>query len=277
MAKIPAPSPPVSARLRSGLVSVSFRKLDVPSVVELARRAGLEGIEWGGDVHVPHGVVEAARDAAARTRDAGLAVSAYGSYYRLGGPGRREDPGFEAVLDSAMALGAPLIRVWAGAKASARTSDAEFDAAAEDGRRIVGLARDAGLGVALEYHADSLTDRPDSAQRLLAQVDGLRSFWQPPNGLPAEECLAGLDALVAQGRLAHLHVFHWWPDAGSRLPLAEGAPRWEAYLAAAARVPGERYCSLEFVKMDAPGQLLRDAQTLRAWLDSARTAAGGRP
>lgn len=41
--------------LVSGLVSVSFRDLDDDRIVELCARAGLQGIEWRGDVHQPHG------------------------------------------------------------------------------------------------------------------------------------------------------------------------------------------------------------------------------
>ena len=41
--------------IRPGLCSVTFRALDVPAVVRLAAEAGLERIEWAGDVHVPPG------------------------------------------------------------------------------------------------------------------------------------------------------------------------------------------------------------------------------
>lgn len=41
--------------LLPGLVSITFRKLSPGEIVELVATAGLVGIEWGGDVHVPHG------------------------------------------------------------------------------------------------------------------------------------------------------------------------------------------------------------------------------
>jgi hypothetical protein len=49
-----------SERLIPGLVSVTFRKLAPAAIVELAVKAQLRSIEWGGDVHVPHGDVRAA-------------------------------------------------------------------------------------------------------------------------------------------------------------------------------------------------------------------------
>src|SRR2546421_12786695 len=68
-----------------GLVSVTFRQLAPAAVVDLAVRAGLCGIEWGADVHVPD--VPAARRVASLTGDAGLVVACYGSYPRPGGGG----------------------------------------------------------------------------------------------------------------------------------------------------------------------------------------------
>lgn len=37
----------------AGLVSVSFREERPESILREASAAGLSGIEWGGDVHVP--------------------------------------------------------------------------------------------------------------------------------------------------------------------------------------------------------------------------------
>ena len=70
--------------IRGGLVSITFRKLNSREIVDLMTRTNLVGIEWGGDVHVPHGEIALARDVAQMTRDAGLLVAAYGSYYRVG-------------------------------------------------------------------------------------------------------------------------------------------------------------------------------------------------
>ena len=110
-----------SEDMRSGLVSITFRKLSPAQIVDLVCRAGLEGIEWGGDVHVPHGEVARAREVGRITSDAGLAVASYGSYYRAG---HGEGAPFETILQTAAELKAPLIRVWAGIKGSA---DADAD------------------------------------------------------------------------------------------------------------------------------------------------------
>ena len=40
-----------------GLVSVTFRKLSPEEIVQLVVSSGLKGIEWGGDIHLPHGIL----------------------------------------------------------------------------------------------------------------------------------------------------------------------------------------------------------------------------
>lgn len=52
---------------------------------------------------------------------AGLRVVAYGSYYHVGCQGQEGIPNFEDVLETALELGAPLIRVWAGNTGSHET------------------------------------------------------------------------------------------------------------------------------------------------------------
>src|SRR6185312_7605034 len=103
-----------------GLVSITFRALTPAEVIALVRQAGLRGIEWGGDIHVPHGDAGRAREVRGLTQGAGLQVAAYGSYYKAG---VSEDAGlaFGRVLETAVTLGAPVIRVWAGGAGSAAT------------------------------------------------------------------------------------------------------------------------------------------------------------
>lgn len=71
--------------LKSGLVSVTFRNLAIKEIVKIVVEAGLDGIEWGGDIHVPHGDLQVAKQTMRMTEDAGLTVTAYGSYYRFDG------------------------------------------------------------------------------------------------------------------------------------------------------------------------------------------------
>lgn len=261
---------------RTGLVSISFRTLAPEAVIGWVVKAGQEGIEWGGDVHVPHGDVGRAEAVGRWTREAGLAVAAYGSYYRAGEPEGEKNPGFGAVLASAVALGAPTIRVWAGGRGSA-DADAGYRAGVkEDLARICALAADAGVRVALEYHGGTLTDDAESARELLESLraENLDSLWQPPNGRSVEACLESLETVLPH--VSNVHVFHWgergWAD---RLMLAEGAERWAAYLSRLVRPGAPRWALLEFVKGDDPEQYVRDAATLRAWVEGLSSLPAG--
>ena len=44
------------------------------NIIEAVKAAGLDGIEWGGDVHVPHGDVETAKRVAKLMEEAGLEI-----------------------------------------------------------------------------------------------------------------------------------------------------------------------------------------------------------
>jgi sugar phosphate isomerase/epimerase len=254
--------------IRPGLVSISFRRLTVQEIVDLCVRADLEGVEWGGDVHVPHGDVAIARQAAKATADAGLAVAAYGSYYRAGET--TDNPDFADVLASAQTLGAPLIRVWAGKRGSADADAAYRTQVVNDLRRISSLAGEVGIVVACEFHGGTLTDTNASALAMYEEVGhaNLRAYWQPAVAQSPEYCLEGLRSLLP--RLTNLHMFHWTVRDGKRArePLANGQDLWAQYLDLADQAAGDRWGLLEFVRDDDPEQLVADAATLRQWLAS---------
>lgn len=246
-----------------GLVSITFRQLPPQDIVSLASESRLRSIEWGGDVHVPHGDRARARDVRRLTQDAGLVVSAYGSYYRAG-VSESDGLAFRRVLDTAVALGAPTVRVWAGASGSATASGSTRRAVTADLVRVCDLAAAANVGVGLEFHADTLNDTAESGAALIQDVarPNLTTFWQPPNGVELPAALRGLQLLSPY--VSNVHVFHWWPDHLHRHPLEAGADRWSAYLAALGERP--RHVSLEFVRGDDFEQLRHDATTLKRLL-----------
>lgn len=249
-----------------GLVSVTFRKLTPAEIAALVKKAGLKGIEWGGDIHVPHGDLARAREVRELTMEHGLSTAAYGSYYRAGQGEAAGGPAFERVLETAVELGAPTIRVWAGGAASDVTDENGRWKVIEDLRRIAALAVKTGVTISTEFHAGTLTDTNESASKLLVEVDHPNLFtgWQPHNGEETAECVDGLRAVLP--KVSTIHVFHWWPTAAERHPLAAGAERWAQFLSLLKQAPGDRYALLEFVQGDETSAFLRDAATLREWL-----------
>lgn len=245
--------------ITTGLVSVTFRKLPPREIVSLVAQAGLDGVEWGGDVHVPHGDLATARDVGRITREAGLRVLAYGSYYRC-----REGEPFEPVLETAIALGAPLVRIWAGQQSSPQTDASYRMTVVEQSRHAIELALQHNITVAYEFHGNTLTDTNDSALALLQDVPNMRTLWQPPHDMSEAERLDGLRAVLPW--LANVHVFHWRMPDRARLPLREGADLWRKRLTVAASTDRDIAALLEFVRDDDPNQFLRDAATLCSWI-----------
>jgi len=249
--------------LKTGLVSVTFRKLTPQQIAELVARAGMDGIEWGGDVHVPHGDCACAREVRKLTLDAGLAVASYGSYYRVG---EAQDFSFSQALDTAVELGAPLIRVWAGGRGSDDADAAYRAAVAEESREVAAQAAEAGLAVAYEFHGHTLTDTAESALDLLRAADhpNLFTYWQRPRGLSAAQSDASLAAVLPQ--LANVHV--QWSRGLEVFAPTSASEEWRRLLGLAATGPArERFAMIEFVEGDVPEQLLEDAAGLREVVD----------
>jgi sugar phosphate isomerase/epimerase len=248
-----------------GLVSITFRQLEPAEIVALAAEAGLRAIEWGGDIHVPHGDLRQAALVRRLTEAAGLAISAYGSYYRVG-VSEAEGLAFATVLATAVALAAPTIRVWAGQKGSAEADPAYRANIVAESRRIAAVSAAENISISFEYHGNTLTDTNESAADLLAAAHhpNLFTFWQPPIDADQATRLAGLRLILP--KLTNIHVFYW-PTGQTRLPLAGGAANWLPFLRLINSLPGDRYASLEFVRNDDPAQFRQDARTLRAWLD----------
>jgi 3-dehydroshikimate dehydratase len=244
---------------RIGLVSVTFRTLTPRRIIDAAIAANLTGIEWGGDVHVPHGDLDTARRVRAQTEASGLSIASYGSYYKVGSP--MELP-FESVLHTAVELGAPGIRVWAGTSGSSTCPPAERSVIVEDLARITEMSRSVGIGISLEFHQGTLTDTAGSAVKLMREVVPMAPalYWQPGPSRDEAENLEDLAAIAPY--LSNLHVFHW---AGTeRRPLEEGSVEWTRYLRCALKGGFNGWMLLEFVRGDRVDQLVLDAVALRS-------------
>ena len=242
-----------------GAVSATFKKMSLSAddVIALAASCGLKALEWSENVHVFPDDPEGAKALKERTEAAGLRVAAYGSYFRLG---ENADPlsAFKRSLVSARALGAPLIRIWAGTKPSSEVGEEERRALCAEAARIGDLAGEAGIRVAFEWHKNTLTDTNLSAKRLLAEAGcpNLYCLWQPTAALTPRERCEGIRMMG--DRILNFHVYSW-PD-GKRGPL--NAAEWQYYFDAAAGLEGEHCALLEFVRDDSPDQFKSDARTL---------------
>ncbi len=253
--------------LRPGLVSITFRALSPRDLISACVQSQLEGIEWGADVHAPPGDLENAREVGQMTRDAGLEVAAYGSYWRC------DETPFEPILEAALALGAPLIRVWAGKVDTRESTLEDWTQISQRLTAATAMARDAGVKVATEFHGGTLTSSGASALRLMqsSQQTQLSTLWQPLRRGPdfeaqIEENVAELHCVAPY--LSNVHVYEWADDAEGkrqRLSLSESTS-WPRYVEELRQIGGTRWLLLEFVPNDEPAILAREAAALRGFI-----------
>lgn len=248
-----------------GLVSITFRKLSTDEIISLVKESGLKAIEWGGDIHVPHGDIAIAKEVGEKTRAAGLECAAYGSYFKLG-KSAPEGLDHRKVIDSAEALGTKTIRIWAGCKPSVEYSQEERDAIASEAREMADDAAAKNIRIALEFHRKTLTDTTGSALKFLKECahPNILTYWQPPLDLDHTGKVESLKAVLNQ--LSNIHVFAWDMHADGALtqhPLAAHIGDWKEYFSIASALPSNRYAMLEFVKNDSQEQFLEDAETLK--------------
>lgn len=261
-----------SLPILAGLCSITFRHLSAATVAALAAASDLDGIEWGADRHLPPGETGLAHDLAKRCESLGLACPSYGSYLRAGELGdddtRTVHAAVSEVMNTAVALGAPNVRVWCRWLSPGDATDLQRQRIIRDLRLIADMAAKRSLTVSLEHHVHTLTETAESSLDLLDRVgaENLYTYWQPVDGLGPNELVAELAAL--HDHLSHLHVFRW-RSFEDRLPLAHGEDIWPHALRVAS-APGRwtqaRWAFLEYVKGDDPDQLEADAATLRGWL-----------
>ena len=253
------------SELLAGLCSISFRELTAEAIIELCGGSGLECIEWGSDIHAPPGDESAALALARRCHDAGLRCPSYGSYFFAGRNSTDELP---ALFDTALALGADTMRIWApfGIGPDAAPEERKQVADAIGTAALMAAERDLALG--LEFHPGTLTETARSTLDLLEDAaDNVFSYWQPIAGATAEDCSSELALILP--RLAHLHVFSWDPTPADRRPLDHLEAIWRSAIRQALqdRAFAEPYCAyLEYLPDDDPEALHRDAAVLTRWI-----------
>jgi len=246
----------MTGKYKLGMVSVTYRNYSVDEVIAAVKDAGLDGIEWGGDVHVPHGDIERAEYTKNAMEKSGLETFSYGSYYRA-----LESDDFDAVMASALALGAPNIRIWAGKWESHEADEEKRAAITADIKRVCRLAAQKGLTVSAEYHGWTLTDNYDSAVRLFNDVneENFRLYWQPNQFYEFEENVSVISKLLPM--VSNIHVFSW--ERENRFPLRYHAERWQKYIDIIDSSEKTRALIIEFVHDESREALIDDADFLK--------------
>ncbi len=158
-----------------GLASVTFRNKTVEEIVSLCKKADVDCIEWGADVHVI--TAEDAEKAKALCDKANIRISSYGSYYRVGSGDEKQ---WLTLCENAKIMGAESIRVWLGEKNSEDTSEHEYKKLLTDLENICTAAEKYGLLVCPECHDYTFNNDTDAFLKIRNELDmkNFRTYFQ---------------------------------------------------------------------------------------------------
>ena len=162
--------------MKIGFTSTSFRQIkSIEKIVEIASDSGADCIEWGADVHIKN--VQTAIRAKNLCDDAGITISSYGSYYRVGSKNINE---WKNICEIASAMGAKSIRVWLGSYDSEVTDEKTYNLLVEDGKSICSVAKEYNLTVCPECHDNTYNNNTDSFLRIQRDIgcDNFRTYFQ---------------------------------------------------------------------------------------------------
>lgn len=246
---------------RIAFTTVTFRQLTRQDIFDIAAENGILQIEWGADIHLPPNDIIAREEVLRLQRETGISACSYGSYYRLGDNNPEQ---WRAVTQTAAAIGARTVRIWAGNRSSTQTDEAQFQALVAEAQTLADIAAEQGLTVAFEFHKGTYNDTGESSVKLLQSIGrgDVKTYWQPMS-TPAD--MENLHAVLPY--LAGVHVFHWSRN-GRRFSLKFGRKKWERFIRTIARSGADVPYIMEFVKRDSRKQFARDARALRDLLDT---------
>lgn len=208
-----------------GLVSISFRKYDVETVIKKTEEAGLSRIEWGSDVHAPKDDIEKLNKIVLLQKKYGINCCSYGTYFRFGETPTEE---LESYIRAAKILGTDILRLWCGNKNSQDYSDSEKAHLFGECIKAAEIARKSGVKLCMECHNGTFTDTKESALELMRAVSSssFRMYWQPNQYRTEEENLRYAEAV--SDYTEHIHIFNW--NGERRFPLKDGIDIWKKYL-----------------------------------------------
>ncbi len=228
---------------KCGVCSVSFRDHTADEIIEATKAAGLDGIEWGSDVHVRSDAPEEARRISARMKEYGLVNLSYGTYFGVDGFSMES---WEAYQETAKELGTDTVRIWPPDKAVKEMTPEEYSRRVQFMQAVADRAAQNGITVCFESHRGTLTEDAQDAIRYIKDIDreNVRMYWQPNQDRTPEENLAAAKALSRY--VKNVHVFHWKGE--ERFPLTQGIGEWKRYKEALdAEAEGAHSCLLEFM------------------------------
>ena len=245
--------------MKIGLTSVTFRKLPAEKIVELAALCRLDGIEWGGDIHLVPGDKRTAKKIKRLCESNALEIFSYGSYYSVDRAENYVDD-FLLNLETCLELGVKVMRIWSCKLSFDSIPPSFVDEVAEKTAIVADIAAKSEVKLAFEHHMGTLTYCAQNTCALLDKIgrENVYSYWQPLND---DENYNLKEINTLSRHILNVHLFHW--KEGKRLDLKSGSDEWKKYIAAVNAINPDVNLIMEFVKDDDEQNFIQDAAVLR--------------
>lgn len=239
-----------------GFTTVTFRKKSRREICQIACKNNIKYIEWGGDVHLPPQDEKALDEVVELQQKNSITACSYGSYYRLG---ENNIELWRSVIQTAVAIGAKTVRIWAGNQSSAQTNETLFAELVSETQILADIAAANNLTVAFEFHKGTYNDNGESSLKLLKSVNrnNVKTYWQP---MTVSSDNDNLRAVLPY--LAGVHIFNW-SRSGVRFSLRLGKRRWKRFLRTVAESGQNVPLIMEFVKGDSIKRFEKDVMVLK--------------
>jgi len=203
--------------VRIGMTSLTLRNQCVEDVIKVARAAGVEGIEWGvSDEHLPLCDCVQAEKIKTLSKKYGVKIFSLGSYC-----GMNDKEMCDKTLETAVMLGAPVIRVWAGEQSPKDCDEDYINLIVSNTVYMAKKAEKYNISLGFEYHQNTLTETAESAVALVKKVNmkNVGLYWQPLWMSTTEENLSARTKVLPY-LIGNLHIHNYSPEKGYQ-PLSD--------------------------------------------------------
>ena len=246
--------------MKIGMTSLTLGNNSPAEVLKIAKEIGLDGIEWGvSDEHLPLRDEKRAKEIRELSGRLGVEIFSLGSYCRM-----EEKEDCDAAIETAVLLGAPVIRVWAGTKSPNECDEEYRKMVVENTVYMAEKAAVHGIVIGFEYHPYTLTETCDEALSLVKLVNknNVGLYWQPDFALSMEENHRDRNRVLPVC-VGNMHIQNYTPETGYGM-LSEMKEKLVTYYD---DIKVESYrLMIEFVKDGSVENLKEDAETLRSLL-----------
>lgn len=162
--------------MKFGFTTTTFRNIrDFQKIVDIAVNVKADVIEWGGDVHIKNN--KDALIAKELCSDSGIAISSFGSYYKVGS---EDSDDWKRICEISSTLGADSVRVWLGKKNSEITDSDYYKRILYDLQKICDTAKQYSLIVSAECHDNTFNNNTEAFLKIKndANRDNFKTYFQ---------------------------------------------------------------------------------------------------